>query len=133
MSLKLYYHPLSSFCMKALIALYENDTPFEREIVDLMDAASAATFKTLWPIGKFPVLRDEAKDRPNRASSSNISISIIPAARDFCLAMPTSHGKFVSAIVSTACTCTSTCRNSSPTTCGPPARTTPTASNRQRR
>ena len=28
MSLKLYYHPLSSFCWKALIALYENDTPF---------------------------------------------------------------------------------------------------------
>ena len=28
MSLTLYYHPLSSFCWKALIALYENDTPF---------------------------------------------------------------------------------------------------------
>ena len=28
MSLKLYFHPLSSFCWKALIALYENDTPF---------------------------------------------------------------------------------------------------------
>ena len=28
MSLTLYYHPLSSYCMKALIALYENDTPF---------------------------------------------------------------------------------------------------------
>jgi glutathione S-transferase len=28
MSLTLYYHPLSSFCWKVLIALYENDTPF---------------------------------------------------------------------------------------------------------
>ena len=28
MSLKLYFHPLSSFCWKVLIALYENDTPF---------------------------------------------------------------------------------------------------------
>jgi glutathione S-transferase len=27
MSLKLYFHPLSSFCQKVLIALYENDTP----------------------------------------------------------------------------------------------------------
>jgi glutathione S-transferase len=27
MSLKLYFHPLSSFCQKALVALYENDTP----------------------------------------------------------------------------------------------------------
>ena len=29
MSLTLHFHPLSSFCHKALIALYENDTPFE--------------------------------------------------------------------------------------------------------
>ena len=28
MSLTLYFHPLSSFCWKALVALYENDTPF---------------------------------------------------------------------------------------------------------
>ena len=36
MSLTLYYHPLASFCWKALIALYENDTPFEPVIVDLV-------------------------------------------------------------------------------------------------
>jgi glutathione S-transferase len=35
MSLTLYYHPLSSFCWKALIALYENDTPFTPQLVDL--------------------------------------------------------------------------------------------------
>jgi glutathione S-transferase len=29
MSLTLHFHPLSSFCQKALIALYENDIPFE--------------------------------------------------------------------------------------------------------
>ena len=29
MFLKLYFHPLASFCHKALIALYENDIPFE--------------------------------------------------------------------------------------------------------
>jgi glutathione S-transferase len=61
MSLTLYYHPLASYCWQPLIALYENDTPFTPHIVDLMDAASAAAFKTLWPIGKFPVLRDEAR------------------------------------------------------------------------
>ncbi|EQB02439.1 glutathione S-transferase [Sphingobium wenxiniae] len=27
----LYYHPLSSYCWKVLIPLYENDTPFERQ------------------------------------------------------------------------------------------------------
>jgi glutathione S-transferase len=69
MSLRLYFHPLSSFCHKALIALYENDTPFEPHIVDLAEAASRAAFKRIWPIGKFPVLRDEAKDRTIPESS----------------------------------------------------------------
>lgn len=62
MFLKLYFHPLSSFCQKALVALYENDTPFEPHIVDLADAKSSAAFKAIWPIGRFPVLRDEAND-----------------------------------------------------------------------
>ena len=30
MALELFYHPLSSFCQKALIALYENETLFTR-------------------------------------------------------------------------------------------------------
>jgi glutathione S-transferase len=61
--LHLYFHPLSSFCQKAVIALYENDTPFVPHIVDLGDPAAAAALKQLWPIGKFPVLRDEAAQR----------------------------------------------------------------------
>jgi len=61
MSLKLYYHPLSSFCHKVLIALYEANIPFEAIFVDLGDEKSSAAFKALWPIGKFPVLRDEAR------------------------------------------------------------------------
>src|ERR1700681_4016674 len=68
-SLTLYFHPLSSFCQKALIAFYENDTPFEPRIVDLADEASSAELKKIWPIGKFPVLRDEAKDRTVPESS----------------------------------------------------------------
>jgi glutathione S-transferase len=60
MSLKLYFHPLSSFCQKALIALYENTTPFEPILVDL---AKDDDFKKIWPIGKIPVLCDEARDR----------------------------------------------------------------------
>jgi glutathione S-transferase len=69
MTLKLYFHPLSSFCQKALIAFYENDTPFEPAIVDLFNEASATAFKKIWPIGKFPVLRDEARDRTVPESS----------------------------------------------------------------
>ena len=63
MSLKLYFHPLSSFCQKVLIALYENETPFVPHVVDFSNPVAAAEFRKIWPIGKFPVLRDEARDR----------------------------------------------------------------------
>jgi glutathione S-transferase len=69
MSLKLYFHPLSSFCQKVLIALYENDTPFEPHIIDLGNEASRAKLTSLWPIGKFPVLRDDAADQTIPESS----------------------------------------------------------------
>lgn len=62
MTLKLYYHPLSSFCWKAVIALYENDTPFEKVVVNLMDEKEREAFLEIWPIGQFPVIRDEARD-----------------------------------------------------------------------
>jgi glutathione S-transferase len=67
--LTLHYHPLSSFCQKVLMALYENDTPFERQIVDLGDPGQRAAFLELWPIGKFPVLRDHLRDRTVPESS----------------------------------------------------------------
>jgi glutathione S-transferase len=63
MPLTLYYHPLSSFCWKALIALYENDTPFTPRMVDLSNETERAALLKIWPVGKFPVLRDDAKDR----------------------------------------------------------------------
>jgi glutathione S-transferase len=63
MSLTLYYHPLASFCWKVQIALYENRTPFTGEIVNLGDKVSSARFFELWPAGKMPLLRDEARDR----------------------------------------------------------------------
>ena len=69
MSLKLYFHPLSSFCWKVLIALYENDTPFTPQAVNLGDASERAALLRLWPIGKFPVLRDDASDRTIPESS----------------------------------------------------------------
>src|SRR5436309_1180024 len=72
MSLKLYFHPLSSFCQKVLVAFYENATPFEPHIVDLANETSRAEFKKIWPIGKFPVLRDDAKDETIPESSAII-------------------------------------------------------------
>lgn len=63
MTLKLYFHPLASFCHKALIALYENDTPFAPILVDLADERSTAEFKAVWPMAKMPVLRDETRNQ----------------------------------------------------------------------
>ena len=60
MALKLYLHPLSSYCWKVLIALYENGTPFEPLLLDV--EANQAELKRLWPIGKMPLLRDDARD-----------------------------------------------------------------------
>ena len=61
MSLTLHYHPLASFCWKALIALYENDVPFTPKLVDLGNAAERAALTKLWPIMKFPVLQDDGR------------------------------------------------------------------------
>jgi glutathione S-transferase len=62
MSLTLHYHPLSSFCQKVLIGLYELEVPFEKQLVDLGNEAQRTAFYSLWPIGKFPVLHDAARD-----------------------------------------------------------------------
>jgi glutathione S-transferase len=58
MPLTLYYHPLSSFCHKVLVALYENDIAFEARIIDLGAEKDRAELSALWPFCKFPVLQD---------------------------------------------------------------------------
>lgn len=60
--LVLHGHPLSTFCMKVAMALYEMGTPFRHELVDFGDPASRERLFGLWPLGKIPVLRDEARD-----------------------------------------------------------------------
>jgi glutathione S-transferase len=67
--LKLYFHPLSSYSHKALTALYENGTPFEPLMLDGANEQRGAEFKALWPIGKFPVLRDDARNETVPESS----------------------------------------------------------------
>ncbi len=62
MALILYYHPLSSFCWKVLIALYEAEVPFTpRLISNLSDPAEREAFQAVWPLAKFPVLHDDAR------------------------------------------------------------------------
>ncbi|MBC8749610.1 glutathione S-transferase [Paraburkholderia sp. WC7.3g] len=58
MPLQLYAHPFSSYCQKALTALYENGTPFEMRVLAHDDPLVMAEFAALWPIKRFPVLVD---------------------------------------------------------------------------
>ena len=55
MTLKLYAHPLSSYCQKALMAFYENDIAFEFVMLDGCEPA-ASEFAALWPLKRFPLL-----------------------------------------------------------------------------
>jgi glutathione S-transferase len=61
MPLQLYAHPFSSYSQKVLIALYENDTPFEFRILDGEDSPNMRRFASLWPIRRFPMLLDGAR------------------------------------------------------------------------
>lgn len=63
MSLTLHFHPLSSFCQKVVIALYENGTHFTPRLVDLGDPEQRTALLKLWPMGRFPVLQDGARGR----------------------------------------------------------------------
>ena len=93
-ALSLYYHPLASYCWKVLIALYENETAFVPRLVDLGDEAQRNALLKLWPVGKFPVLHDEAAGRVVPESSIIIEYldahhpgrtPLIPADRDAAL------------------------------------------------
>lgn len=58
MSLALYGHRFSSYTQKALIALYENGTPFEFREIGPDTPEHVAEWQKRWPMGKFPMLLD---------------------------------------------------------------------------
>jgi glutathione S-transferase len=58
MALQFYAHPFSSYCQKALIAFYENDTPFTFRMLAPDQPQTMAEFEALWPLKRFPVLVD---------------------------------------------------------------------------
>lgn len=58
MSLQLFGHPFSSYTMKALIALYENETPFDFRILDPDHPENGAKLARRWPVVRFPLLVD---------------------------------------------------------------------------
>jgi len=59
MALVLYAHPFASYCQKALIALYENETPFTYRRLD--EDGAMAELTELWPLKRFPVLIDDGR------------------------------------------------------------------------
>lgn len=61
MPLTLYAHPFSLYCQKALIALYENGTPFDYRKLSQDDPQVMAEFAALWPIKRFPMLVDDGR------------------------------------------------------------------------
>lgn len=57
--MKLYYHPISTYSQKALIALYEKELDFEPEIVSLMNPEARQKYHEVYPMGKIPCLQLE--------------------------------------------------------------------------
>jgi glutathione S-transferase len=91
MTIEFHGHPLSSFCWKVLIALYELEAPFESGVVNLGDPGERAAFLKLSPFGKIPALRDT--DRGAEVYETSIMVDyldqhypgpapLIPADRD---------------------------------------------------
>jgi glutathione S-transferase len=58
MPLVLYGHLFSSYTQKVLIALYENDTPFEFRSIGPDTPQHSAGWLQRWPLRKFPLLAD---------------------------------------------------------------------------
>lgn len=61
MTIEVFGHPFSSYTQKALIALYENDTPFTFRTIAPDEPDNNARFAALWPIRKFPILVEDGR------------------------------------------------------------------------
>jgi glutathione S-transferase len=58
MPLEFFGHKFSSFTQKALIALYENDTPFDFRELSPEHPENGAEWERIWPIKRFPIIRE---------------------------------------------------------------------------
>lgn len=62
MALVLYGHPFSSYTQKVLVALYENDTPFEFRLIGAEAPRNVEEWLQRWPLRRFPLLVDDGRD-----------------------------------------------------------------------
>jgi glutathione S-transferase len=90
--MQLFAHPFSSYSQKALIALYENDTPFVFRMLAPENPENGAEFAARWPVKRFPLLVDG--DRTIFEASSIIEYldahhpgrgRLIPADKDLAI------------------------------------------------
>lgn len=94
MALELFSHPFSSYCQKALIALFENDTPFTYRMLE--DEGVGEELARIWPIGRFPVLREDDRVVPEATMIIEYldvhhpgPVRLIPEDRDAAIAVRT--------------------------------------------
>jgi len=135
MSFVLHLHPLSSFCQKVLMALYETGTPFEPRMVNLGDAQARAAYLKLSPFGKIPTLEDTARGRAVNESTIIIEylqqhdpghLALIPRGADAALEARCGTASSIT-------TCIIRCSAWSPTSCARRLSATPPASPRRAR
>jgi glutathione S-transferase len=67
--MKLYYHPVSSYSQKTVMAFHEKGVTFEPKIVSLMDPQQKAEYRKVHPLAKLPLLVDEKAGRTIPESS----------------------------------------------------------------
>ncbi|MDE0363496.1 MAG: glutathione S-transferase family protein [Rhodospirillaceae bacterium] len=53
---ELYYHPLSTYSQKVLIAIYEKGLVFKPHIVNLMAEGERERYRKIYPLGKIPLI-----------------------------------------------------------------------------
>lgn len=61
MTLQLFAHPFSSYCMKVLIPLWGDGTPFDYRILDDEHPQNMEELERHWPFRQFPLLLDDGK------------------------------------------------------------------------
>lgn len=92
MALELFSHPFSSYCQKALIALFENGTPFTYRMLE--DEGVGEELARIWPLGRFPVLREGDRVVPEATMIIEYldvhhagPVQLIPEDRDAAIAV----------------------------------------------
>lgn len=63
-TLTLHYHPLSSCCMKVMIAVDILGAEVDKRFLDLGNPAEREAFLAMWPTGKMPLLVDQGRPIP---------------------------------------------------------------------